>query len=361
MEKKLKLNLIICVSAFVAVFTALLVVASLYDLQISEALTKGSLKEGEYYSSNQFALFFEVMGDSVVYFAGGIASLIFVCSGINLRDGDGFLFIKNLKGAFYKTVKICLIVVFSAFAVYEFYEFVHDIFKYTDRYLYAELMGSGIEFSLTGGYMIAVQIILALAFAGLVFALLVKVKKEDITKLLKVAILILVVEALYLALVGAIKTPVGRMRYRAMNAIGDFSYYTPWYKINGARHIGINENVGYDDLSRADLLFGVDDTCKSFPSGHTYCAAMSFAVVCLPDLFERFKKRWIKAICWTVPAVYTLTVAICRIVVGAHYLSDVLVGGTLAFALIMIIREVLILQCAHFKAFIKKQNKNERF
>ena len=359
MEKKLKLSFIICVSAFVAVFTALLVVASLYDLQISEALTEGSLKEGEYYSTNQFALFFEVLGGSVVYFAGGIASLIFVSSAIKLNDGDDFLFIKQIKGAAYKAFKICLIVLFSAFAVYEFYEFVHDIFKYTDRYLYAELMGSGIEFSLTGGYMIAVQIVLALMFAGLTLALLVKVKKEDITKLLKLAILILIVEACYLVLVGAIKGPIGRMRFRAMNAIGDFSYYTPWYKINGARQVGIGGSIVNGDLSQQEVLFGAEDTCKSFPSGHTYCAAMSFALICLPDLFERLSKKWIKAVCWTVPAVYTVTVAICRIVVGAHYLSDVLVGGTLAFALIIIIREVLILKCMHFKAFIKHKTEEE--
>ena len=351
----MKLNAIVCVSVFLAVFVALLVVASFYDLQISEALTKGSLKEGEYYSTNGFALFFEVLGDSVVYLAGGTASLIIVCAALKLNEGDAFFFIKELKGAFYKIVKIALIIVFSAFAVYEFYEAVHDIFKYTDRYLYADLLGTGVEFSLVGGYLTAVQIILALAFAGLIFALLLRVKREDILKLVKLAALILAVEALYLLLIGAIKTPIGRMRYRTMNALGDFSYYTPWYKINGARSVDINGNIVGGSLDRYDSLFGATDTCKSFPSGHTYCAATSFALVCLPDMFERFKKRWIKAVCWTVPAAYTLTVAVCRIVVGAHFLSDVLIGGTVSFALIIIIREVLILNCAHFKAFIKKQ------
>ena len=125
-------------------------------------------------------------------------------------------------------------------------------------------------------------------------------------------------------------------------------------KINGARHVGIDGSISQGDFSREELLFGAEDTCKSFPSGHTYCAAITFALICLPDLFESFKKRWVKAICWTVPAAYTLTVAISRIVVGAHYLSDVLVGGTLAFTLVIVIREVLILNCAHFKAF-KKQ------
>ena len=358
MEKKLKLSAIICVSAFLAVFVALLTIASFYDLQISQALTKGSLEEREYYSSNQFALFFEVLGDSVVYLLGGVASIIIVCAAIKMTDGGAFLFIKELKGVLYKIVKICLIIAFSAFAVYEFYEVFHDVVKYTDRYLYAALMGSEVEFSVGGGYMIAVQIVFALATAALIFGLLVRVKREDIFKLVKLAVLILAVEALYLVLVGAIKTPIGRMRYRAMNAIGDFSYYTPWYKINGARSVGIDGSILQGSIDKQDALFGATDTCKSFPSGHTYCAATSFVLVCLPDLFERFKKVWVKVLCWTVPAVYTVTVAVCRIVVGAHFLSDVLVGGTLAFALIIIIREVLILNCAHFKAF--KVNKEER-
>ena len=357
MEKKLRLNAIICVSVFIAVFVSLLVVASFYDWQISDALTKGSLKEGDYYSSNQFAVFFEVLGDSVVYLAGGTASLIFVCAVNKLKDGDDFLFIKGLAGTVLKAFKISLTILFSAFAVYEFYEFFHDIFKYTDRYLYGELIGSGIEFSLVGGYLLAVQIVLALGTAGLVFALLIRVKKEDILKLVKLAVLIFLIEVFYLVLIDTIKTPIGRMRYRAMNALGDFSHYTPWYKINGARNVGADGNIVYGDLNKSGLLFGASDTCKSFPSGHTYCAAMSFVLICLPDMFERLKKRWIKAVCWTVPTVYTLTVAICRIVVGAHFMSDVLIGGTLAFALIIIIREILILNCAHFKAFTR--NKTE--
>ena len=355
----MRLKFIICVSVFVAVFVALLTVASLYDLQISDALTKGSLNEGEYYSSNRFALFFEVLGDSVVYIAGGIASVILVCAAVKMTDGERFLFVKELKGVAFKVIKTLMIIGFSAFAVYEFYEVFHDVVKYTDRYLYAALIGSEVEFTLESGYMVAAQIIFALVFAGLVFALLIRVKREDIFKLVKLAVLILMVEALYLVLVGAIKTPIGRMRYRTMNAIGDFSYYTPWYRINGARNVDINGAIVNGSLDRPDVLFGATDTCKSFPSGHTYCAATSFVLICLPDLFERFKKMWVKALCWAIPAVYTVTVAVCRIVVGAHFMSDVLVGGTLSFALIIIIREVLILKGAHFKAFTKKKEIEE--
>lgn len=355
MEKKLKFNLIVCVTVGVALFAALLVVASLYDLQISKALTKGSLEAGEYYSSNGFAKFFEVAGGSVIYLAGGIASLICVCAAIKMAEGEDFFFIKELKGVWYKIIKICLIIGFSAFAVYEMYEFVHEVFKYVDRYTQDALIGSDIKFTIDNGCFIMAQLVFATLIAGLIFALLLRVKKEEIYRLIRLAALILLVEALYLVFVGVVKSPVGRMRYRTMNAIGDFSYYTPWYVINGSRHVLQNGVVGVGDFDAATLVGAAEDTCKSFPSGHTYCAGMSFVLVCLPDLFESFKKTYLKVLCWVIPAVYTITVAITRIVVGAHFLSDVLVGGTLSFTLIMIFREVLILNCAHFKALFKSK------
>ncbi len=353
-NKKLKLNLILGVAVTAVVFAVILTLASFYDLSISKFMTSGSLAEGEYYASNQFALFFEVMGGSLVYIAGGAASLICLCSAIKMQENERFFFIKELKGVAYKIIKVVLIIGFSVFAVYELYEFFHDAFKYTDRILQGALIGSGVSFTLNTAYLTAVQLVLALLVGGLIFALLLRVKKEDILKLLKLAIAILIVEALYLAVVGAVKGQVGRVRYRAMNALGDFSYYTPWYVINGSRDLTVNGIVtgGADSSS---FVGAASDTCRSFPSGHTYCAAMSFALVCLPDLIDRFKKTYIKVLCWVVPVVYTVTVAVCRIVVGAHYLSDVLVGGTLAFTAMMIVREVLILNCAHFKAFIKKK------
>ena len=354
-----KLSLILCTSLGIALFAALLTVASLFDLQISEALTAGSLPEGEYYSTNGFALFFEIVGFAVFYLSGAIASLISVAAAIKLNEGDPFLFLKSIKGIAYKIVKPVLITGFSAFGVYEMYCVVHEPFKYSQKYLQDALSGTTASFTLNSAHLIAVQVLFAAIISGLVLALLVHVKKENIFKLVKIAIILFLVELLYLAVVDAVKTPVGRMRYRTMNAIGDFSYYTPWYVINGARHVFPDGTIGTGNLDSSTLLGAASDTCKSFPSGHTYGATMSFALVCLPDLFEKFKKTWVKAICWTVPAAYTVTVAICRIVVGAHYFSDVLVGGTLAFTLIMLLREVLVLKCAHFKAFKKPKPDGE--
>ena len=361
MKNKLQLRLILCVCAYVSVFTALLITATFFDLEISRFLTAGSLPDGEYYSTNGFALFVEVLGFSVFYGSGAIASVICVAAAVKMEDGDRFFFIKELKGAAFKIVKAALIIGFSAFAVYETYCVVHEAFKYPEKYLQDALQGSDIVFTLKSGYLIAVQVVFAMVISGLTLALMLRVSKQTAIKLIKIAAILFATELLYLAVIDAVKTPIGRMRFRTMNALGDFSYYTPWYVINGARNAttsGIIIPSG--GTPSAEILIGAaSDTCKSFPSGHTYGAAMSFALVCLPDLFDKCKKNWIKAVCWTVPAAYTVTVAVCRIVVGAHFLSDVLVGGTLAFVIVMILREIIILKGAHFKAFKKAAPQEE--
>lgn len=354
-----KLKLILSVSLFIAVFGALLAVASVYDLQISRFMTKGTLLDGEYYANDGFALFFEVVGFSTFYLSGAIASVICVAAALKMRDGE-FPIIKQLKGKPFQAVKWIIILGFSAFGVYETYCVVHEAFKYPEKYIQDALQGTGLSFTLNGGYLIAVQAVFSVILSALVLALFLRADREILFKLVKIAVILFCVELLYLATVDAIKTPVGRMRYRTMNALSDFSYYTPWYVVNGARNATLVGIIPSGGTPSADILIGAaTDTCKSFPSGHTYGAAMTFALVCLPDLFERFKKPWIKAVCWAVPSVYTVTVATCRIVVGAHYFSDVLVGGTLAFALIMIIREALILRCAHFKTFVKRSKEEE--
>ena len=59
-------NVIISVLSFCAVFTALLLTATFFDLQIDRFLTKGVLEPGQYDTNNTFGAFFEIIGDSPV-------------------------------------------------------------------------------------------------------------------------------------------------------------------------------------------------------------------------------------------------------------------------------------------------------
>lgn len=126
----------------------------------------------------------------------------------------------------------------------------------------------------------------------------------------KLAILGIVVMAIQLSLVEIIKILWGRVRFRDLVAAGSYDAFTPWYHINGT-----NGN-------------------KSFPSGHTAGAGMSYLLMTLGYLSKRSEKR--AGIYFFISLIYTSAVAYSRLVLGAHYLSDVAAGGMISFTLVLI-------------------------
>ena len=84
----------------------------------------------------------------------------------------------------------------------------------------------------------------------------------------------------------------------------------------------------------------VKDCFKSFPSGHTFSAGMSYILIMLPDVFPQFGGRRRKILSYVIPICYTGFVAFFRIAAGAHFFSDVLAGGTLAYLAVQIFRYV---------------------
>ncbi|MDE6658763.1 MAG: phosphatase PAP2 family protein, partial [Eubacterium sp.] len=111
----------------------------------------------------------------------------------------------------------------------------------------------------------------------------------------------IVVMVVQLSCIEGMKYLWGRVRFRDLLANGSYDAFTPWYVLNG-----INGN-------------------KSFPSGHTAGAGMSYLLMLLPFVFDKFKDK--KQFCFWLPCVFTSIVAFTRLVMGAHYLSDVTVGG----------------------------------
>lgn len=102
----------------------------------------------------------------------------------------------------------------------------------------------------------------------------------------------------------------GRVRFRDLLAQGSYDAFTPWYHLNG-----INGN-------------------KSFPSGHTAGAGMSYLMLLFPYLSKKWEKK--SQLCFWVPFVYTSVVAFTRLVMGAHYLSDVAMGGIVSFSIVLV-------------------------
>ncbi len=127
---------------------------------------------------------------------------------------------------------------------------------------------------------------------------------ENVRKpLLIIAFVGLGAGALGTGLISLMKGLWGRTRFRSMEA--PYNEFTPWYIVNG-----FNGN-------------------HSFPSGHTAGAGVSYQLMLLPFVSEKCKKH--KTALFVIAFAFTSVVALTRLVMGAHYLSDVTVGGTISF------------------------------
>lgn len=143
----------------------------------------------------------------------------------------------------------------------------------------------------------------------------IKIPKRLKKPLLILAVTGIIVMAVQLLTIEGMKYLWGRIRFRDLLAAGSTDAFTPWYVING-----INGN-------------------KSFPSGHTAGAGMSYLLMLLPFVFKKWEDK--KQLCFWVPFVYTSVVAFTRLVMGAHYLSDVTVGGVISFTIVIIAMAIL--------------------
>lgn len=327
------------------VIGGLLAIASFYDLQISRILTKGSLEIGKYISSSGFALFFEAVGSSALYIMISIAGVIAFWYGARYNKNKAVKYIYAFIGA--------VMVIVGFFMTFK------DIFSYVGEFIGANLTtvdSNNVLIDdardLAGSlYIELICVLMAVVSAIALMNAWKKVKKEDNDRYIWWAYAIVCTVAFYL-IVHFVKSSIGRARYRTMNYLNNFDFYTPWYVINGKRTMldlvnapTIAEEVRYNFVS---------DACKSFPSGHTFSAGMVYTLLALPYLNEKFAKKNVRFTLWASCIAYTGIVAISRIVAGAHYMSDVLVGGSIAFGGAMISREIFVCRGLHFKQLFAK-------
>ena len=111
----------------------------------------------------------------------------------------------------------------------------------------------------------------------------------------------------YLFLVQPIKLLWGRVRFNDLDAL--YSNFTPWFLPNG-----INGN-------------------QSFPSGH---AAMGWMILPLLILVQT-KNDYMKTIVLLIIMSWGITLALSRLVIGAHYASDALFGSYIVIILFLLL------------------------
>ncbi len=326
MKHSIKLNqtakVWISIALFCVIFGTIIALASVFDYQISQLLTKNSLKPGAYLATDFFGVFGEMIGSVPVFL------LIGFCIAVTFWYCEKVWKLKPIK-------HIAAVVLF-VLGVVAFWFF----FKDTSKYI---LEHAGNEAFKNNPAFICAMIVFALALNFSVVFATKHFSEETLKKLMKFVIAAAIGVIVANLIVAIVKDPVGRMRYRAINyAEGEsimalVSGYTPWYVFNGQPSDAII------------ALFPADDAFKSFPSGHTCAAGMTYALIMLPSLFK-FKNKGATIACWAVPVAFTGLVAISRIVCGAHFMSDVTFGGSIAFLSMLLGREIVIEKGRNIKA-----------
>jgi membrane-associated phospholipid phosphatase len=116
-----------------------------------------------------------------------------------------------------------------------------------------------------------------------------------------------------IAAVHVIKFLVKRVRYR--NLASDFSNYTPWF------------------LSPISPSF--NNAYASFPSGH---AAAAFSLLPITILFKNKAGKYLSG---SLVIAWGAAVSLSRIVVGAHYASDVLFSACMGFMIFILLTNAI--------------------
>lgn len=158
---------------------------------------------------------------------------------------------------------------------------------------------------------IAAVLLTGAAAGGLAYYLLPKTA-EELWEFFKISVTGVVYMVLVMVVINLFKIFWGRVRFREME--GDFSLFSPWYLPQG-----INGH-------------------RSFPSGHTSNAATLYIVTMFAPLC---RKNWQKMLCYLIPILWILVMAVSRVLVGAHFASDVLFGAGISIALFYLARQIV--------------------
>ena len=173
-------------------------------------------------------------------------------------------------------------------------------------------------------------IFVSLSIHAIIFFLFSKVKNEDLKALLRWAITVVVIAILSNAIVQGTKLIFDRTRFRAMVYEGDttFEHFTPWYQINQNKFATTSQYAS--------------DYFKSFPSGHTCAASSIFLLTLLPMFYKKVDTKEWKTFFYVVAIIYTVSVALSRIIAGAHFFTDVYIAGLVTITLIFIAKYFVI-------------------
>lgn len=328
MKKQKNKSFFIFSIIFYLITVILMVIGSLYDLQIDKAL---------FNPESKFAIIFENIGQFVYWAMWGPLFSILFLTRHDLNEcldmlGRVFPFIKTIKDIQTKPYKFFNFVVKAIWTL--------GFFVLTDvgwKKLIENILKNFVDLS-QGAYfgICAVVSVISIFICS-------KINKKTLNTLEGLA-LAGVLFGIGLKLVEIPKDIFHRIRFREMVAASngifnekglshgtldgmharlnramientDFSAFTNWYKKG-------------DDM-------GIYSHPSSFPSGHTASSCTLFLSILFCNAFDKLKKA--APFAFAVSAIYVAVMGFSRMVAGAHYLTDVAGGAILAYTFFIIV------------------------
>lgn len=153
----------------------------------------------------------------------------------------------------------------------------------------------------------------------------------DRSVIIRVAVTVLLVIFADIILVNVIKVPWGRARMRLV-AVDERACFMPWWQLGS----GLKETLIAAGVSAEEF--------KSFPSGHTANASVLMLLSFIPMIQPRLAKK--QTLLFGIGLAWTTLVALSRIVMGAHYLTDTTVGFAIGLGVLVGVAHVVFRRTA---------------
>lgn len=271
-------------SVVVAVLLGVLAVGKL-DYDVSRQL----VNEG-----SPFGMFLNHFGEIPAYL--GVVISAFILYGARQRGSRTRTVVQHL-------LVLPVLVILTFFVVWLPFQYLYEYTEYAGATV-PEVIQQGVSWLVWIETALLVVIGLALTNAP---------ARERFERLARPAWLFIAVVVLSVIVVNLVKIGWARPRMRSIDNLEGFRY---WYEIAGPTN---------------------DNELKSFPSGHT---AVSFGVIAYA-LFAPYTSRLRAGYIVAFGAVWGSLVALSRVVIGAHFLSDVLAGAYVTVLLFSLAATIL--------------------
>lgn len=309
-----------------------------YDLLIDKALFNPEMS---------IAGFFEYYGQAVAWAMWGPAfAVVFLCR----RDLNGCLSVinrltpcikpfENKDGKMYKVLDFILKAVetvgFFVLCTIGWKKLIENVTKNALKNAGKDNLSQGVYFAVS------------IAVAVLSIFILSRLNKATLRKLEGLALSFILFGICY-KIVEECKTITHRVRFREMIAYSngffndeglsegryspltaeminktDFGAFSVWYKKSVAAGI-----YDYHLFNRTD----------SFPSGHTICASVAFLSYVFFNAFEKLRKYAVPALLFSL--IFVSFMGYTRLVMGAHYLSDVVGAMIIGYTLFLAVNKI---------------------